>query len=164
MCEGLADLLRKECASILEAAGAAGVAMPVDIAAVVLSETIRRVAVHVYPRARSGIRARQTQTTTNFRHLVPVLVERLLCSAGNERKRPKLHEQIATAATPFAREVPRLDLVKGPCLRTWAFFVATTTSLFGHAIGRERHPVPSVVNVPRPEVVRARHARHDRDL
>ena len=124
----LADLLRNECANILEAAGAAGAAMPVDTTAVVLSETIRRVAVHVYPRARSGIRARQTQTTTNFRHLVPVLVERLLCSAGNERKRSKLHEQTATAAAPFAREVPRLDLVKGPFLRRPAFFVATTTS------------------------------------
>ena len=131
----LADLLRNECANILEAAGAAGAAMPVDTTAVVLSETIRRVAVHVYPRARSGIRARQTQTTTNFRHLVPVLVERLLCSAGNERKRPKLHEQTATAAAPFAREVPRLDLVKGPFLRRPAFFVATA----GSSVGRERH-------------------------
>ena len=127
VCERLADLLREECAKIVVAAGAAGVAMPVDIAAVVLSETIRRVAVHVYPRARSGIRARQTQTISESRLLVPVLVERLLCSAGNERKRPKLHEQIATAATPFAREVPRLDLVKGPFLRTWAFFKACTS-------------------------------------
>ena len=102
--------------------------MPVDTTAVVLSETIRRVTVHVYPRARSGNRARQTQTISESRLRVPVIVERLLCSAGNERKRPKLHEQTATAAAPIAREVPRLDLVKGPFLRRPAFFVATTTS------------------------------------
>ena len=82
---------------------------------------IRRVAVHVFSRARSANGARQTQKASEPRLRVPVLVERFLPRAGNERKRPKLHEQTATAAAPFAREVPRLDLLEGPFLRTWAF-------------------------------------------
>ena len=64
-------------------AGAAGVAIPVDIMkSFVQSEAIRRVAVHVSPRARSGKRFRKTQTTTTeSRLLVLVLVERRLRSA-----------------------------------------------------------------------------------
>ena len=57
---GLADLLREENA----AAGAAGVAMPVDIIRIaVLSEPIRRVAVDVFPRARFVI-GNQTKGST----------------------------------------------------------------------------------------------------
>ena len=96
---------------------------------------IRRVAVHVLPRARFGNGARQTQKTTESLLLVLVLVERLLRSAENLRKRPARHEWIATAAAPFAREIPRLDLLEGPFLRIWASFEATA----GRAVGRERH-------------------------
>ena len=121
------------------AAGAAGVAIPVDdvftttiVAAV---EPIRREAVHVYPRACSGNGDRQTQKTTESLLLVLVLVERLLRSAENVRKRPKRHERFAMAAAPFAREVPRIDLLEGPCLRGRAFFEA----IAGRSAGRERH-------------------------
>ena len=117
--------------------------------AAVLSEPIRRVAVDVFPRARSvpQIGYRQPQKTTKPpRILVLVLVERRLPSAENGRSLPSQRNRKATGAAPFAREVPRLDLVKGPFLRRPAFFVATTTSLFGtetslfgRAIGRERH-------------------------
>ena len=105
-------------------------------------EAIRRVAVHVFPRARRGVnyaRQRQSQTTIESRLLVLVLVERLLLCAEKGRKRPKVRTRTATAAAPFAHEVPRVDLVKGPFLRRPAFFVATTTSLFGRAFSRERH-------------------------
>ena len=127
MREGLADLLRKECAkTVPEAAGAAGVAMPVGITVVVLSEPIRRVAVHVYPRARFATgnqrQAQSQQRTTAARLLVLVLIERRLRSAIQACKRPSRHERTATAAAPVAREVPRLDLVKGPFLRGPAFF------------------------------------------
>ena len=52
---GLADLLRKECTETGAGAGAAGVAVPSDIIRItgaVLMEPIRRVAVHIFPRAR----------------------------------------------------------------------------------------------------------------
>ena len=120
------------------------------ITVVAQSEPIRRVAVHVYPRARRGVngaRQRQSQTKTVSRLRVLVLVERLLPSAENERKQPKRHERTAIAAAPFSREVPRLDLVKGPLLRTWAL-----TETAGPSAGRERHPT---------ERVRARVARPD---
>ena len=110
--------------------------MPVDIIRIsgaVLGEPIRRVAVHVFPRARFGNAARQTQATTESLLRVLVLVERPLRSAENGRKRPKRHERNAKAAAPFAREIPRLDLLEGPFLRIWAFFEATA------AVGRERH-------------------------
>ncbi len=116
--------------------------MPVDIirkSGAVLSEPIRRVAVHVFPRARVADGNRQTQKTTESLLLVLVLVERLLRSAQNAKKRPSRHTRNASAAAPFAREVPRLDLLEGPFLRRPAFFVATTTSLFGRAFSRERH-------------------------
>ena len=51
-------------------------------------EPIRRLAVRVDPRARFGNGARQTQKASEPRLRVPVLVERFLPSAGNERKRP----------------------------------------------------------------------------
>ena len=90
--------------------------------AIVAVEPIRRVAVHVFPRARSANGARQTQKASDPRLRVPVLVERFLPRAGNERKRPKRHKRTEIiAAAPGAREVPRLDLLEGPFLRTWAF-------------------------------------------
>ena len=66
------------------AAGAAGVAIPVDdvfTTTIVAVEPIRREAVHVLPRACSGNGHRQTQKTTATRLLVLVLVERRLPSA-----------------------------------------------------------------------------------
>ena len=102
-------------------------------------EPIRRVAVHVYPRARFATgnqrQAQSQQRTTAARLLVLVLIERRLRSAIQACKRPSRHERTATAAAPVAREVPRLDLVKGPFLRRLAFFVATA----GTSVGRERH-------------------------
>ena len=90
--------------------------------AIVAVEPIRRVAVHVSPRVRSANGARQTQKASDPRLRVPVLVERFLPRAGNERKRPKRHKRTEIiAAAPGAREVPRLDLLEGPFLRTWAF-------------------------------------------
>ena len=91
--------------------------MPVDEPRILDSEPIRRVAVHVYPRARSANGARQTQNKTATRLLVLVLVERRLRSAEKGRKRPKRHDRPALAAAPVAREVPRLDLVEGPFRR-----------------------------------------------
>ena len=107
--------------------------------AAVLREPIRRVAVHVFPRARFGNAARQTQATTESLLLVLVLVERLLRSALNVRKRPKRHERPALAAAPFAREVPRIDLLEGPFLRIWASFEVTASLWCGRAVGRERN-------------------------
>ena len=113
---------------------AAGVAIPVGYwltVEIVAVEPIRRVAVHVFPRAaRFG---NGDQTTAATRLLVPVLVKRLLRSvtAIHNRRHP-------SAAAPFAREVPRIDLLEGPCLRVWAFFVDFVT-LCGCSIGRERH-------------------------
>ena len=107
--------------------------MPVDITAVV--EPICRVAVHVFPRARFGNAARQTQATTESLLRVLVLVERLLRSAENGRKRPTRHKRNAKAAPPFSREVPRIDLLEGPFLRIWASFEATA----GRSAGRESH-------------------------
>ena len=112
--------------------------MPVGIGAIAITvavEPIRRVAVDVSPRARSGNGNRQTQKTTATRLLVLVLVERRLRSAENVRKRPTRHERTAKAAPPFAREVPRIDLLEGPFLRAWAFFVATA----GRSVGRKRY-------------------------
>ena len=114
----------------------------------VLREPIRRVAVDVFPRARFGNGARQTQKTTESLLLVLVLVERLLRSAENVRKRPKRHERTATTAEPGAREVPCIDLLEGPFLRIWASFEAFA----GCSVGRESHPI---------ERVRARVARPD---
>ena len=97
----------------------------VAIPRAIVVEAIRRVAVHVYPRARrgfNGARQRQSQTTTVSRLLVPVLVERRLLSPTKLRKRPTRHKRNALAAAPFAREIPRLDLVEGLFLRTRAFF------------------------------------------
>ena len=117
--------------------------MPVDIIRItaVQSEPIRRVAVHVDPRARLANGARQTQKTTDSILRVPVLVERLPPSAANGPKQTTIipYQRNAAAAAPMAREVPRLDLVEGPFLRRPAFFVATTTSFFGRSVGRERH-------------------------
>ena len=115
--------------------------MPVDImrSAAVQSEPIRRVAVDVFPRARIADGNRQTQNTPESTLRVLVLVERLLRSAENGPNRHNQRKRNANAAEPLAREVPRIDLLEGPFLRRLAFFVATTTSLFGHAIGRERH-------------------------
>ena len=116
----------RECGAI----GAAGIAIPpiflwvtsLICPFVVQSEHVRRVAVHVFPRARSGNGNRQTQNASEPRLRVPVLVERFLPRAGNERKRPKRHKRTEIiAAAPGAREVPRLDLLEGPFLRTWAF-------------------------------------------
>ena len=91
--------------------------------AIVAVEPIRRVAVHVSPRVRSANGARQTQKASDPRLRVPVLVERFLPRAGNERKRPKRHKRTEIiAAAPGAREVPRLDLLEGPFLRTWTFY------------------------------------------
>ena len=98
-------------------------------------EPIRRLAVRVDPRARFGNGARQTQATRESRLRVLVLVERLLPSAVKARKRPQRHERTTKAAAPFAREVPRLDLLEGPFLRGPAFFVATA----GSSVSRERH-------------------------
>ena len=108
------------------AIGAAGIAIPPIflwvIVKVVESEHVRRVAVHVFSRARSANGARQTQKASEPRLRVPVLVERFLPRAGNERKRPKRHKRTEIiAAAPGAREVPRLDLLEDPFLRTWAF-------------------------------------------
>ena len=78
----------------------------VAIPRAIVVEAIRRVAVHVYPRARrgfNGARQRQSQTTTVSRLLVPVLVERRLLSPTKMRKRPTRHERNALAAAPFAR-------------------------------------------------------------
>ena len=133
----------------------ATVAVPriVAIPRAIVVEAIRRVAVHVYPRARrgfNGARQRQSQTTTESLLIVLVLVERRLPRAGNERKRPKRHERNATAAAPVAREVPRIDLLEGPFLRTWAFFEATA----GRAVGRERHVTERIgARVARPDLV-----------
>ena len=116
------------------AAGGAGVAIPVGIEAV-LSERISRVAGHVFPRARFGNGARQTQATRESRLRVLVLVERLPPSAANGPKRPIQRHRKAETAAPFAREVPRIDLLEGPFLRGPAFFVATA----GSSVSRERH-------------------------
>ena len=104
---GLAELPREEWNPILiKAAGAAGVAIPEDITAVVLSEPIRREAVHVFPRARCGNgnqrQAQSQQKTTATRLLVLVLVERLPRSAEKARKRPKRHDRRASAAAPVS--------------------------------------------------------------
>ena len=103
--------------------------MPVDINRItaVLREPIRRVAVHVFPRARFGFNGNQgqtqsQQTTKVSRLLVPVLVERLLRSAENGQKRPKRHSRKAITAAPGAREVLGVDFLEGPFLRVWAFF------------------------------------------
>ena len=141
----ISECAKKKCSQswYRVADGAAGVAIPVGIEAV-LNESIRRVAVHVYPRARSGNRARQTQPTTETRLLVPVLVERLLRSAENGRTWPIQHNRNATAAAPFAREVPRLDLLEGPFLRVWEFFVDVAFTVAAcknccSSVGPERH-------------------------
>ena len=127
----------------------------VAIPRAIVVEAIRRVAVHVYPRARrgfNGARQRQSQTTTVSRLLVPVLVERRLLSPTKLRKRPTRHKRSALAAAPFAREIPRLDLVEGPFLRTRAFFKAAA-SRFGRSVGRERHPIECIgARVARPDL------------
>ena len=90
---GLADLLREERpVTAVAVAGAAGVAIPLDIDIIITSaffiEPIRRVAVHVVPRARFGNGDRQTQKTTESRLRILVLVERLLCSTTEGQNRP----------------------------------------------------------------------------
>ena len=121
-------------------------------ATIVAVEPIRRVAVDVSPRARSGFsgaRQRQTQQTTEPRLVVLVLIERLLPSAANGRKRPSRRHRKAKTAAPIAREVPRLDLLEGPFLRIWAFYEAVAD----RSVGRERRAT---------ELVRARLARPER--
>ena len=126
--------------------------MPVDITSLyitttVIGEPIRRVAVRVLPRVRRGSNGakqkRRVRRTIATLLLVLVLVERPLRSAVKARKRKT--ERIAPAAAPFAREVPRLDLLEGPFLRTWAFFVDFVIFCC-RSVGRKRPP---------PECVRA---------
>ena len=83
----------------------------------------------------------KTGLTDAARLLVLVLVESRPRRATEEQTHVwgAQARPATAAAAPSAREVPRLDLVKGPFLRIWAFFVATTTSSFGRAVGRERH-------------------------
>ena len=125
---------------------AAGVAIPVGYwltVEIVAVEPIRRVAVHVFPRAaRFG---NGDQTTAATRLLVPVLVKRLLRSVTEETLCP-------ITAAPFSREVPRIDLLEGPFLRIWAFYKATAIPLLGRSVGRKRRAT---------ELVRARVARPD---
>ena len=126
---------------------AAGVAIPVGYwltVEIVAVEPIRRVAVHVFPRAaRFG---NGDQTTAATRLLVPVLVKRLLRSA----KEPTMYPH---TAAPFAREVPGIDFLEGPFLRIWAFCIAAAISLLGRrSVGRER---------PLTERIGARLARPD---
>ena len=121
--------------------------MPVDITSLyitttVIGEPIRRVAVHVLPRVRCGSNGakqkRRVRRTIATLLLVLVLVERPLRSAVKARKRKT--ERIAPAAAPFAREVPRLDLLEGPFLRARAFFEAAASLCGpGRSVGRERH-------------------------
>ena len=136
---------------------AAGIAIPIGIWPPIrihkmsehVSEHVRRVAVHVFPRARCGNTLRHTQTTTESRLLVLVLVYHLLLCAVKARKWRKRHERNASAAAPFAREVPRLDLVEAPFLRAWAFFEAFA----GCSVGRERHVTERIgARVARPEL------------
>ena len=101
--------------------------LTVEIVAV---EPIRRLAVHVFPRAaRFG---NGDQTTAATRLLVPVLVKRLLRSVTEETLCP-------ITAAPFSREVPRIDLLEGPFLRIWASFEVTASLWCGRAVGRERN-------------------------
>ena len=109
-------------------------------------EAIRRVAVDVSPRVHFGNGTRQTQPTTGSILRVLVLVERPLRSAATKGpkgpwKRWRHQKWTTPAAAPFAREVPRLDLLEAPFLRTWAFFVAAATPVFicDRSVGRERH-------------------------
>ena len=133
---GLADLLRDSTRNgvapgFKSRGGAAGVvAKPMDIMrTVVASESIRRVAVHVFPRARFGsiliyrqttkrtiLISWQTTTRTAGRGLVLVLVKRLLRIATEPHTAHR-----ATAAAPLPGEVLRLDLAEGPFLCIWAF-------------------------------------------
>ena len=107
-------------------------------------EAIRRVAVDVSPRVHFGNGTRQTQPTTGSILRVLVLVERPLRSAATKGpkgpwKRWRHQKWTKPAAAPFAREVPRLDLLEAPFLRTWAFFVATPVFICDRSVGRERH-------------------------
>ena len=109
-----------------------------------MCEHIRRVAVHVSPRVRFCFvrtEERQTQNTTATRLLALVLVERPLRSQATQgpKRGIKNGTRKKTAAAPFAREVPRLDLLEAPFLRTWAFFVATPVFICDRSVGRERH-------------------------
>ena len=127
--------------------------MPVGFAIAVRIEPIRRVAVHVFPRARFGNGARQTQVmkqaTSESRLLVLVLVERLFRGAQNGRKRPERHEWTATAAAPTSIQVTCINLLEGPLLRTCFFLVGyngigrvvTKHPPRGRSIGRERRDV-----------------------
>ena len=131
--------------------------MPVDITSLyitttVIGEPIRRVAVRVLPRVRRGSNGakqkRRVRRTIATLLLVLVLVERPLRSAVKARKRKT--ERIAPAAAPFAREVPRLDLLEAPFLRAWAFFEAFA----GRSVGRERHVTERIgARVARPDPV-----------
>ena len=109
-----------------------GLALSITVSS---EEAIRRVAVDVSPRVHFGNGTRQTQPTTGSILRVLVLVERLPPSAANGRKRPSQRHRKAKTAGPFAREVPRIDLLEGPFLRAWAFFVATA----GRSVGRKRY-------------------------
>ena len=60
-----------------------------------------------------------------------------------------MEKRTETAAAPGAREVPRLDLLEGPLLRAWAFFVATA----GRSAGRESHATEMIgARVARPDL------------
>ena len=123
--------------------------LTVEIVAV---EPIRRLAVHVFPRAArfgNGDTRQHTANTTATRLRVLVLVERLLRSAVPPTMYPK-------TGAPFAREVPRLDLLEGPFLRAWAFFVCwgLASTVFAEvyitesSVGRELQPPECVPPYP----------------
>ena len=74
-------------------------------------------------------------------HVLP----RVRCGSNGAKQKRK-----ATASAPFAREVPRLDLLEGPFLRGRAFFEAFA----GCSVGRERHVTERIgARVARPDLV-----------
>ena len=94
----------------------------------VLVKPIRRIAAAAVIVVSPRVRFRRDgpwgkQTTSEARLLVPVLVECFLCCPSKARKRHAAKKRKASAAAPFAREVPCVDLLEDLFLRVWEFFV-----------------------------------------